>query len=148
MSITIASGDILQRKETFIVIPVNCVGAVGKGLALEWALKYPELVHPYKASCKEGGIKPGEFNILKAASGQSFLITATKGHFKDPSKIEWVSVALNRLGHFMEFNPYSTLALPPIGGGCGWLGKDKIIKLIHRRLDFLGKRVVLVDNET
>jgi O-acetyl-ADP-ribose deacetylase (regulator of RNase III) len=145
--INVIKGDILEVKSTYIVIPVNCVGAPGKGVALAWAEKYPELVNEYKDACREDRLRPGEVGIVTSKDGQKFMLVSTKSHFKDPAKIEWVDSILRRIEYILRLAPYDTVTLPPIAGGLGWIPKSKVIKLIHRHLDPIGSRVTLIDNE-
>jgi hypothetical protein len=73
MSINEIKGNILERNDTYVVIPVNCKGYPGKGLALEWAKMYPELVAGYKKNAADGLLRPGEYGLAKAANGITFV---------------------------------------------------------------------------
>lgn len=52
-------GNILDTECKYILNPVNCVGTMGKGLALQIAKAYPESVGPYKEDCKDGSLSIG-----------------------------------------------------------------------------------------
>ena len=52
MSLIIKQGDIFTSKADYLVCPVNCVGAMGKGLAKEFKIRFPECEKIYKSFCK------------------------------------------------------------------------------------------------
>ncbi len=52
-------GDIFTSTAEAYVNPVNCVGVMGKGLALEFKKRFPEMLSCYQKWCKEGKIKAG-----------------------------------------------------------------------------------------
>lgn len=60
MTISISNGDLFAPGFDAVVIPVNCVGAMGAGLAREAARRWPGVEAPYKAACSKGWMAPGE----------------------------------------------------------------------------------------
>ena len=81
-----------------IVVPVNCVGVMGKGVAKEAAVRFPLAERFYKAKCRGSGVRPGEvWSPLRPGPGGltpiepfELWFAATKDHWRDPSRPEWV----------------------------------------------------------
>ena len=58
--ITLTEDTVFNTDAEWIVNTVNCLGVMGKGLALEFALRYPELDAVYTKQCKNK-----EINVVK-----------------------------------------------------------------------------------
>lgn len=66
-------GNILDTECKYILNPVNCVGTMGKGLALQIAKKYPESVEPYKKDCRHGSLSIGHLTSFNAKDGKTII---------------------------------------------------------------------------
>ena len=80
-------GNILDTECKYILNPVNCVGTMGKGLALQIAKAYPESVEPYKEDCKKDLLNIGQLTSFKAKNGKTIIHFPTKYHWKNPASI-------------------------------------------------------------
>ena len=80
-------GNIFNSKCQALVNTVNCVGVMGKGIALECKLRFPGMFEKYKEFCDTKKIRPGILQLWKN-SKPWVLNFPTKMHWKDPSKIE------------------------------------------------------------
>ena len=58
--IVFKTGNIFDSKCQTLVNTVNCIGVMGKGLALQFKQKYPKMFDEYKFICK-----PGEYRCLE-----------------------------------------------------------------------------------
>lgn len=125
MTVTFTTGSIFEAAETHaLVIPVNTQGVAGAGLAKTAARKSPAWLTSYKAWCKSAGRgksrQPGSIRGFMAESKTGepwyWVCAATKGDWKEPSKVEWVCQCLWRLSQLT-----SPLAVPKIGCGLGGL---------------------------
>ncbi|HVA14058.1 MAG TPA: macro domain-containing protein, partial [Stellaceae bacterium] len=62
--ITVMQGDLLKQDDVeAIVNTINCVGVMGKGIALQFKNKWPGNFAAYAAACKEGLVRPGRMFI-------------------------------------------------------------------------------------
>ena len=53
MSVTLTQGDLLRQDDVdAIVNTVNCVGVMGKGIALQFKNKWPKNFRAYEDACK------------------------------------------------------------------------------------------------
>ena len=126
-----------------IVNTVNCVGAMGAGLALEFALRYPTMEKQYEEDCATKKVKTGE--IITYKEKDVLIINfPTKFHWKYPSQIKWISDGLDYLvEHYREWN-IKSIAIPPLGCNNGGLDYEKQVKpLIESKLKNLDIDVCL-----
>ena len=60
------TGDLLTASSQTLVNPVNTVGVMGKGIALQFKKQYPDMFVEYKRLCKAGDLNVGELMLWKA----------------------------------------------------------------------------------
>ncbi len=53
------SGDILKEDVEALINTVNCVGVMGRGIALQFKQAYPLNFKSYAAACKNDDVRPG-----------------------------------------------------------------------------------------
>lgn len=131
MSIVLMKGDLFESKCEILTITVNCVGIMGKGIALTAAQKYPRLKKEYKQLCNVKRIEPGS-PIIVNAHDKKFLLFPTKDHWRNNSKIEWIEKGLSLIRKNCPF--VRSLALPPLGCGNGNLDFDEVYDLMMKYL--------------
>lgn len=103
-----------------IVNTINCVGFMGKGLALEFALRYPKLEEKYINECKKKLMHTGKVYFYEI-DGQKIINFPTKFHFKYPSKMEWIEEGLQYfLDNYKNWN-IKSIAFPLLGASNGGL---------------------------
>lgn len=79
-----------------VVNTVNCVGAMGKGIALDFKLRFPEMFKEYQQICFRHLLKPGQ--ILPYTKSKPIILNfAIKDDWKDPSRVEWIEETLQSL---------------------------------------------------
>src|SRR5207248_2745343 len=59
------TGDILQADTEALVNTVNCVGVMGRGVALQFKNAYPQNFKAYAAACAHGDVQPGRMFVFK-----------------------------------------------------------------------------------
>lgn len=118
---------VFNSKCEALVNTINCLGVMGAGLALEFALRYPEVEKQYIIDCEQKKVKTGEVLTYKT---KDILVVnfPTKYHWKYPSKIEWIKSGLEYMEtHYKEWNVKS-IAIPPLGCSNGGLNFDKQVR--------------------
>lgn len=144
MPIKISNGDIFQSTALVLVNPVNCHGPMGAGLAKQFSKKFPGLERDYRLAItgmKKSGhpMIPGDIYWWRTVGYPTRYIAnlATKDHWKDSSRLNWVVEGMRNLVHACKVyrarpSEYS-LALPPLGcglGGLKWSGEEGVKKVI------------------
>ena len=81
-----------------IVNTINCVGVMGKGIALVFKLRYPEMFDKYQELCKSKMIGIGKLWLYKTSESPQWVLNfPTKFHWKYPSKMEYIEKGLIEL---------------------------------------------------
>jgi len=124
--------DILQSNAQTLINTVNCVGIMGKGIALEFKNRYPEMFKDYVDRCERKQVKPGEPYLYKSLFPPQIVNFPTKDHWKSVSKVSDIEQGLEYLlSHYKEWS-ISSLAIPPLGCGNGQLEWKVIGPLIYK----------------
>jgi len=137
-------GDLLRDDAEALINTVNCVGVMGKGLALSFKQTYPAMFRAYQFNCFRHQVHPGRMDVheLSAterwspAPGQPRLIVnfPTKLHWRNPSQLGWVHSGLHDLAKLCRDQQLSSIALPPLGCGLGGLDWPTVHTLIKNVL--------------
>ena len=64
-TIETATGNIFTARVEALVNPVNCVGVMGKGLALAFKKAFPPMFEDYRKACTAGELEPGRARLLR-----------------------------------------------------------------------------------
>lgn len=137
MPIEIVCGDLLRADADALVNPVNCVGVMGKGLALQFKRSFPANFLAYAAACKRGEVRPGAMFVVEAERGESQQVIInfpTKRHYRDASRIEDVEAGLRALAIEIESRGITSIAVPPLGCGLGGLPWADVEPLIRQAM--------------
>lgn len=136
--ITLMYGDLFESKADAIVNPINCVGVMGGGLALEFKNRYPEMFKVYVDLCKAGHLTPGTIYGHRPPSGPVVLNFPTKDHWKDPSLIKYIHEGLPELISTMRDMDLKSVAIPALGcglGGLNWADVEPVIRKAFKDTD-------------
>jgi O-acetyl-ADP-ribose deacetylase (regulator of RNase III)/uncharacterized protein YwgA len=124
-------GDILKSKAQTLVNTVNCVGIMGKGIALEFKNRFPEMFKDYTERCARGEVKPGEPYLYKLLYPPQIVNFPTKDHWKSVARISDVEAGMKYLlEHYKEWG-ITSIAIPPLGCGNGQLEWRAVGPLIY-----------------
>lgn len=136
------TGNILNDKSEAIVNTVNCVGVMGKGLALQFKKAFPYNFKLYKSACDKGLVTPGKMFITKSEdlfAKQWVVNFPTKKHWKGSSNIDFIEQGLKDLVVQIEKNDIKSVAIPPLGAGLGGLDwqvvKEQILLTFKNLID-------------
>ncbi|MCQ8847892.1 macro domain-containing protein [Alteromonas stellipolaris] len=139
MTIISTKGDLLKQQDVdAIVNTVNCVGVMGKGIALQFKKKWPENFKAYAAACKQGDVKLGQmftFELGALATPRYIINFPTKGHWRSASKLEDIESGLKSLVDNIKNKNIKSIAIPPLGSGLGGLPWIEVKKLIFAYLE-------------
>lgn len=127
-------GNILKDPAQTLVCPVNTVGVMGKGLALDFKTMYPDMYAPYQWACRVEVFRRQGFYVYNHSKERKILCLPTKRHFKFRSKIEWVDYGLEKIAETYEEYGITSLAIPAVGCGEGRLSWDDVYPLIKHHL--------------
>ena len=133
MSIKYVEGDIFDSKAEALVNPVNCVGVMGQGLALQFKRRFPKNFHAYRQMCNRQELVPGGVFLFETQgeSPRYIINLATKDHWKEPSYLPYIRTGLFRLLVLSNLWGIHSIAIPPLGCGLGGLDWEYVKLLIE-----------------
>lgn len=138
--ITYKTGDLLLDDAEAIVNTVNCVGVMGRGIALQFKKQYPENFKVYEKACKQEAVVPGKMLVYETGNltNPRFIINfPTKRHWRGASRIEDIEAGLKDLQNVIKENNIQTVAIPPLGAGLGGLDWNIVRRRIEESLSDL-----------
>ena len=117
------TGDLFEADAEALVNPVNCVGVMGRGLALAFRERFPDNFAAYAAACRRGAVVPGEMFVFDTERERPRLIVnfPTKRHWRDASLLEDLVRGLESLTELVRESELCSIALPALGCGLGGL---------------------------
>jgi O-acetyl-ADP-ribose deacetylase (regulator of RNase III) len=145
--ITYKTGDILVEDAEALVNPVNCVGVMGRGLALAFKLAWPENFAAYAEACRRHEVQPGRMFVFEnhAPAGPRYIVNfPTKRHWRDKSLIEDIEAGLSALVAEVRRRGIRSIAIPALGAGLGGLDWADVCPRIERAMRELPNISVVV----
>ncbi len=118
------SGDILNSEAEALVNTVNCVGVMGRGIALQFKNAFPENFKAYAAACRREQVQPGRMFVFETGqlTPPKYIINfPTKRHWRGNSRVEDIEAGLVALVAEIRARGIRSVALPPLGSGLGGL---------------------------
>lgn len=140
-------GDILREDVEALVNPVNCVGVMGRGLALQFKKAFPENFKAYAAACERNEVQPGRMFIFRTGqlTNSKYIINfPTKRHWRDKSRIEDIDSGLVALANEISSRNIHSIAIPPLGSGLGGLDWTNVRPRIESSLRILDHVKVVI----
>lgn len=140
-------GNLFSEETEALVNTVNCVGVMGRGIALQFKNQFPENFKTYAKGCKEKTIMPGKMFVHKTdtLTNPKFIINfPTKRHWRGASRIEDIESGLSDLINIIQEYSIKSIALPPLGCGLGGLQWNTVKKLIEDKLKDLSEIEIVV----
>jgi O-acetyl-ADP-ribose deacetylase (regulator of RNase III)/uncharacterized protein YwgA len=136
-------GDMFASEMQTIVNTVNCVGIMGKGIALLFKKEYPAMFDDYAQRCAHGEVRLGEPYHYMDSSGGSIVNFPTKGHWRSATRLDDVETGLDYfVKHFQAWG-ITSVAFPPLGCGNGGLEWSTVGPLMYSKLKGIGVPIEL-----
>jgi O-acetyl-ADP-ribose deacetylase (regulator of RNase III) len=123
------TGDILRADAEALINTVNCVGIMGRGIALQFKNDFPENFKTYEAACKREEVQPGKMFVFETGTftNPKFIINfPTKRHWRGKSRMEDIDSGLKALVDEIRSRGIRSIAIPPLGSGLGGLNWDDV----------------------
>jgi len=134
------AGDIFAEEAEALVNTVNCVGVMGRGIALQFKKAWPENFKAYAAACRKHEVQPGSMFVFETGqlTPPRFIINfPTKRHWRDRSRIEDIEAGLKALVKEIRKRGIRSIAVPPLGAGLGGLDWSQVRTRIEQALGIL-----------
>lgn len=129
----IESGNIFESKAQTLVNTVNCIGVMGKGLALEYKKRYPEMFAVYQRLCKDKLLDIGKLWLYKGQN-RWVLNFPTKYDWRQPATEYYLESGLDKFMKTYEERNISSIAFPLLGASNGGLAPEVSLKIMKHYL--------------
>ena len=143
------TGDILREETEALVNTINCVGVMGRGIALQFKKAWPANFKAYAAACRRNEVRPGRMFVYvtgRLTPPRYIINFPTKRHYRDPSRIEDIEEGLTALVEEMRTRGIRSIAVPPLGAGLGRLDWNVVRARIESAMQELPEvRVVIFE---
>ena len=132
--VELTRGNILKAEAEALVNTVNCVGFMGRGIALQFKKAYPDNFEAYRKACAAGQVQPGRMHIfeLRSMLNPKFVINfPTKRDWRANSRYEDIEAGLKALVSDVRRLGITSIAVPPFGCGLGRLDWTRVRPMIE-----------------
>jgi O-acetyl-ADP-ribose deacetylase (regulator of RNase III) len=140
-------GNIIDSPAECLVNTVNCEGFMGKGIAYQFKLKFPENEKAYQQACRKKELKIGKV-FLYQENNKMIANFPTKDEWRKNSQYEYIQMGMADLADKILKNNIKSIAIPPLGcgnGGLEWHTVKKIILTILAQIDNENKKILIYE---
>ena len=141
------TGDVLTENAEALVNSVNCVGVMGRGIALQFKKAFPDNFAAYAAACDREEVLPGRMFVYETQqiTNPRYIINfPTKRHWRGRSRMADIDAGLEALANTIREREIRSIAIPPLGSGLGGLPWEDVRWRIARALGDLQDRVHVI----
>ncbi|MDE2767137.1 MAG: macro domain-containing protein [Chloroflexota bacterium] len=141
------TGNLFDEPVEALVNSVNCVGVMGRGIALQFKNAFPANFKAYVAACKRDEVQPGRMFVFETQqmAGPRYIVNfPTKRHWRGKSRMEDIETGLDALAEEIRRRNIRSIALPPLGSGLGGLDWFQVRRLIETKLQYVGDCQVII----
>jgi O-acetyl-ADP-ribose deacetylase (regulator of RNase III) len=126
------TGNMFDEPFDALVDPVNCIGVHGKGLAKEFAKRYPRAIAMFNKKCNAGEVKRGNVYMLRESMSPWIIFFPTKGHWREASEYMSIELGLESLVTLLKAtSSIKSVAIPALGCGLGGLDWSVVRPMIQ-----------------
>ncbi|WP_223215563.1 macro domain-containing protein [Agrobacterium deltaense] len=129
-----------------LVNTVNIVGVMGKGIALEFKQRYPDMFKAYKKLCDSHSLDVGKLHLWRAPE-HWILNFPTKTTWRQPSKLEYIEAGLEAFVRSYKQMGIASVSFPPLGCGNGNLDWRDVRPVMERYLSKIDIPVYIHDRQ-
>lgn len=138
----IENGNIFNSSCEFLINPVNTVGVMGKGLALQFKNLFPNNFLKYRQHCLNGNLTIGKLLII-TENNKKIINFPTKEDWRNPSKLEYIILGLEKLEIAIERFNIKSIAFPKMGCGLGGLDWNTVLPEIIKFFERISDDIVI-----
>lgn len=131
--LTYIKGDLFSSPAQVLVNTVNTVGVMGRGIALEFKNRYPEMFKIYQKKCENKSIDIGKLFLWKKEE-KWVLLFPTKKHWRYPSQIAYIEEGLKKFANIYDKLGIESIAFPRLGCGNGGLDWNEVRPIMEKYL--------------
>ncbi|MDE6064904.1 MAG: macro domain-containing protein [Lachnospiraceae bacterium] len=126
-------GNMFECNADCLINTVNCEGYMGKGVAYQFKMKFPENNKAYMKACKSGELTVGKVHYY-VEEGITIINFPTKNKWRENSKIEYIEKGMNAFVEVLPELGVRKIAIPPLGCGNGGLIWSEVKNIIENKI--------------
>ena len=129
-----SKGNLLRADTEALVNTVNCVGFMGRGIALQFKQAFPDNFKAYQRACWAGSVVPGKMFVYETGmmvNPKLIINFPTKRDWRGKSRIKDIADGLVALVEEVKRRGITSIAVPPLGCGNGGLEWSLVEPLIE-----------------
>jgi len=127
--LTYVAGDLFTSPAQVLTNTVNIVGVMGKGIAKEFKIIYPDMFSKYRDLCEHHQLDIGKLWLYRTPN-KWILNFPTKKNWRAPSKPEYIEAGLATFVKNYSRLRIHSIAFPALGCGNGELDFETQVKPI------------------
>jgi uncharacterized protein YwgA/O-acetyl-ADP-ribose deacetylase (regulator of RNase III) len=131
-------GDIFESRAHTLINTVNTVGVMGKGIALGFRQRFPEMYNDYVHRCERHEVRLGRPYLYRRITPPNIINFPTKEHWRSVSRLSDITEGLHYLEQHIREWQIISLAVPPLGCGEGRLEWRVVGPTLYRHLANMG----------
>ena len=123
-------GNMFECNADCLINTVNCEGFMGKGIAYQFKMRFPENNKSYVKACRTGTLTVGKVHSY-IEEGITIVNFPTKNKWRENSKIEYIEKGMESFVELLPSLTVKRIAIPPLGcgnGGLDWIEVKKIVE--------------------
>lgn len=134
--IAYTKGNMFECNADCLINTVNCEGFMGKGIAYQFKMRFPENNKSYVKVCKSGKLTVGKVHYY-IEEGITIVNFPTKNKWRENSKIEYITKGLDAFIELLPSLEVKKIAIPPLGCGNGGLIWNEVKEIIEKKIAHL-----------
>lgn len=122
----------------------NCAGAMGKGIAVGFKERYPQMYKLYQSFCKAGAV-PGEvFPYYDRDTDVVIYNLMTQRHWTTPATLEAIEDSIATMMTMLQDIRIKKVGMPKIGCGLGGLDWKDVLPVLESHSNGYDITIVVV----
>ena len=138
----IKNGDIFNSSCDYIINPVNTIGIMGKGLALQFKNKFPNNFLKYRQHCLNGNLTIGKL-LITTENNKRIINFPTKQDWRNNSELKYIILGLQKLETAVQRYNIKSIAFPKIDCGLGGLDWNTVLSEIIKFSERISNDIVI-----
>jgi O-acetyl-ADP-ribose deacetylase (regulator of RNase III) len=120
MPVIETTGDVFAGPEPALAHGCNCAGAMGRGIALEFRTRWPDMYEEYRRLCMLGTFNPGDIFVWTASDRLIFTL-GTQRSWRTKASPQAIAESTAKMVEYSNRHGIRAIGMPRIAAGLGGL---------------------------
>lgn len=133
--INYVKGDLFAAEAQTLAHGCNSIGKMGRGIAIEFRTRYPEMYEQYRTMCRKRSLKPGDVYFYQSPDSRPRVLNLITQQGLDGARLEYIDNCFQNILENYEEWGVTHISMPRIGAGLGRLHWEEIKTILHRHFE-------------